>query len=190
LGRYGLTGKIEEPITEAEFSKGMKSGHFVEDKHRAFCVLLYYAGVRRGEALRVTRDQFRFTDSAIMYNVGERLKHSKETPNLKLPYSAPYMMELQKTIEDTKPGEKVFRFCPKTAYNIVHRVWKYPHLFRLTRITSFFQQGYTIAQLRSWTGLSLAALEYYVGIVDTQKMGDSLAKPNRCAKTPDLDISV
>jgi hypothetical protein len=37
-------------------------------------------------------------------------------------------------------------------------------------------EDYTIAQVRSWTGLSLAALEYYVGVVDTQKMGDSLAK--------------
>jgi hypothetical protein len=46
----------------------------------------------------------------------------------------------------------------------------------LSRITKFFVDGYTIAQVRSWTGLSLAALEYYVGIVDTQKMGDSLAK--------------
>jgi len=176
MGRYSLTGKIEEPITDTEFAEGMASGHFVEDNHRAFCILLFYTGVRRGEAIRVTKQQFQISDKAIMYNVGERLKHSKETPILKLPLSAPYMDELQKLIEETKSGEPLFRFCPKTAYNIVRRVFKYPHLFRLTRITTFFQQGYTIAQLRSWTGLSLAALEYYVGVVDTQKMGDSLAK--------------
>jgi hypothetical protein len=45
-----------------------------------------------------------------------------------------------------------------------------------------FTEGYIIAQLRSSTGLSLAAFEYYVGIVDTQKMGDSLAKVE--AKNP------
>jgi hypothetical protein len=94
----------------------------------------------------------------------------------KLPLDAPYMLELKKCIEETAEGKRVFPYCGKTGYNIVRRVFKYPHLFRLSRITKFFVDGYTIAQVRSWTGLSLAALEYYVGIVDTQKMGDSLAK--------------
>jgi len=72
--------------------------------------------------------------------------------------------------------ERVFPYCDKTGYNIGRRAFKYPQLFRLSRITNFFLEGWTIAQVRSWTGLSLASLEYYVGIVDTQKMGDSLAQ--------------
>ena len=92
------------------------------------------------------------------------------------------MNELKKCIEETPEGKRVFPYCGKTGYNIVRRAFKYPHLFRLSRITKFFIEGYTIAQLRSSTGLSLAAFEYYVGIVDTQKMGDSLAKVE--AKNP------
>ena len=175
--RYRVEGKIETPITDAEFSEGMESGHFVEDRHRSFCILLFYSGIRKGEALRAIRDQFQITGTAIMFNVGERLKHGKQTPALKFPLNAPYVSELRDIIEATPKGVRVFPYCDKTGYNIVRRAFKYPHLFRLSRITNFFLEGWTIAQVRSWTGLSLAALEYYVGIVDTQKMGDSLAKP-------------
>ena len=174
--RYRIEGKIETPITDAEFAEGMKSEHFVEDKHRGFCILLFYSGIRKREALRAIRNQFQITETAIMFNVGTRLKHGKQTQVLKLPLNAAYVPELKDIIEATSKGERVFPYCDKTGYNIVRRVFKYPHLFRLTRITDFFMEGFTIAQVRSWTGLSLAALEYYVGIVDTQKMGDSLAK--------------
>lgn len=108
------------------------------------------------------------------------IKHeSLQSARLKLPLDAPYMLELKKCIEETPDGQRVFPYCGKTGYNIVRRAFKYPHLFRLSRITKFFVDAYTIAQVRSWTGLSLAALEYYVGIVDAQKMGDSLAKVER-----------
>jgi integrase len=175
-GRYRRQGKIENPTTDKEFTDGMNTGHFVNDVQRAYCVLLFYSGVRRGEALEVKREQFQITDEVIMYDVGERLKHSKETSSLTLPLSSPFMEELKILIENTKQGKKLFPFCSKTAYNIIRRVFHYPHLFRLTRITWFFQQGYTIDQVKSWTGLTLAALDYYVGKVDTHKMGMSLSK--------------
>jgi hypothetical protein len=81
-----------------------------------------------------------------------------------------------KAIEQTKPNCRVFLFSDKTAYNIVHRVFHYPHFFRLSRITNFFLEGWTIAQVHSWTGLSLKALDFYLGLVDIEKMGESLAK--------------
>jgi hypothetical protein len=83
---------------------------------------------------------------------------------------------LKETIEVIKPGGRVFPYCRKSAYNIVRRAFKYPHLFRLSRITNFFLEGWTIAQIKSWTGLMLSALEYYVGLVDIARMGESLAK--------------
>jgi hypothetical protein len=79
-------------------------------------------------------------------------------------------------IKDTSEGARVFRFSDKTAYNAVRRVYHYPHFFRLSRITSFFAEGWSIAQVKNWTGLSLAALEYYVGLVDIDKMAASLVK--------------
>ena len=174
--KYRIDGKIEVALTGAEFADGMEYGHFVEDQHRGYCVLLYYTAIRRGEGLKAVKEQFHIGKSAIMFDVAGRFKHSKQTPSLKLPLDAPHMLELKKCIEETADGKRVFPYCGKTGYNIVRRAFKYPHLFRLSRITKFFTEGYTIAQLRSWTGLSLAALEYYVGIVDTQKMSDSLAK--------------
>jgi len=56
------------------------------------------------------------------------------------------------------------------------RVFAYPHYHRLTRITQFFLDGHTIAEVKSWTGLTLKALDYYVGLVSIHKMGKSLKK--------------
>jgi len=61
----------------------------------------------------------------------------------------------------------------------VDRVFKYPHYFRLSRITNFFLEGWNIAQVRTWTGLSLKALNYYVGLVDITKMGETLGQNRR-----------
>ncbi len=104
--------------------------------------MLYYTALRRGEALKVTEDKFRITDDTIRFNVDERFKASEETNDLPLRLDLQHIEYLKEIIEETKPGERLFRFCPKRAYNIVRRVWKYPHLFRLTRITWFLSKGF------------------------------------------------
>ena len=176
---YRREGKIQTPLSEDEFKEGMTHGYFVEDNHRAYTILLYYSAVRNGEATRATRDQFRIMPDKILFDVGQRLKHSKTTPALPIPLSAPYVLELEDLIISTPKGERLFPFTTRTGYNIVRRVFKYPHYFRLSRITWFFLQGYNIAQVRSWTGLSLRALDYYVGLVEIEKMGQSLAGKRR-----------
>lgn len=171
---YRREGKILEPLTDEQFTEGMKRGLFLHQKHRGFNVLLYYSAVRKMEALRAVKEQFPHSRTSINFSVGVRLKHGKETQALPLPLDAPFMEDLLTAIDDTEPGERVFPYCPKTGYNIVERAFKYPHLFRLSRITNFFLEGWTIAQVRNWTGLSLKALEYYIGNVDLIKMGKSL----------------
>jgi len=105
------------------------------------------------------------------------LKHGKDTPPLPIPIDAPFANEILWCKKQVNPNEKIWKFCKKTAYNIVTRVLPgYPHYFRLSRITNFFLDGWNIAQVRSWTGLSLRSLEFYVGIADITKMGDSLNK--------------
>jgi len=85
------------------------------------------------------------------------------------------MKELYDAIADTKKGEKVFKFSPRTAYNIIDRAFgAYPHFFRLNRITQFFEAGWPISKVRSWTGLTLKSLDAYLGLVDMSKMGESL----------------
>lgn len=171
---YRNEGKIETPITEQEFKLGMDTGKFVERSHRPYITLLYYSAVRRTEASRVLSNQFKMYPDKIMFDVGQRLKHSKTTPALPIPINAPYVWELQDLIRSTPKDERLFEFTSRTGYNIVHRVFKYPHWFRLSRITWFFLQGFSIAEVRSWTGLSLRALDYYVGLVKIEKMGQAM----------------
>ena len=176
MPNYTREGKLLDPMTDEDFKSGMETGKFLKPKHRAFCVLLYYSAVRKQEALRTVKEQFQLTRSAVFFDVKKRLKRGKITPPLKLPLKAPFMEELKEAIEQTKPGEKVFPYCDKTGYNIVRRVFHYPHFFRLNRITQFFLDGWSIAEVKSWTGLTLSALNFYVGQVDISRMGDSLAK--------------
>jgi hypothetical protein len=197
-------GKITTPITEDEFAYGMEKGVFMSPDQKSYPVILYYSAVRKTEALRTVKEDFIVTKKKIVWDVGPRLKklrHKQKgielteqqynelllkrrnqitTPALPLPIDAPYMDLLKQRIEETKQGERLWPYCPKTAYNIVSRAFKYPHLFRLSRITNFFEDGWTVAQVRNWTGLSLSALNYYIGVVDINRMGQSL-KP----KTPE-----
>ena len=174
--RYRREGhKILEPFSQQDFIQNMEHGKFVRPEHKAYAVLIYYSGVRELEGLRVTPENFTFTRTAIFFDVGKRLKHSESTPALKLPLKLAYMDLLKKRILETQKGERVFPFSAKTAYNLMWRAgFSYPHRCRLSRITSLFEQGWTVTQVRSWTGLRLETLNDYLGIVDTQRMGDKL----------------
>lgn len=163
------------PMTEEDFLRGMETGKFIKFQHRAFVVLIYYTAIRRGEALRVTPEQFKITEGQIIFNVGARLKHGIQTPPLKIPRTAQYVNDLVFAIQHTASNQRIFPYSVKTAWNIIERAFgTYPHFFRLSRITNFFQEGWSIAQVRSWTGLTLTALNYYVGIVDIDKMSKTL----------------
>jgi len=117
--------------------------------------------------------------------VYERLKHSKVTPALPIYLNDKFAEELKDAVLSTPKGQRVFPYSAKTGYNIVRRAFKYPHLFRLSLITWFFMahpeigrpQGFSIAEVRSWTGLSLKALDYYIGIVAIDKMGKGITTP-------------
>ncbi len=173
---YRNEGKILTPLSDRDFLDGMEQGVFLKPSHRAYCVLLYYSAVRKTEGQRARREQFQITKENLVFEVGQRLKHSSKTPPLEIPLAAPYVDSLKQQIEQTPRGERVFPFCPATAYLVVHRAYKYPHLFRLSRITNFFLDGYTIPQIHSWTGLSVSALNYYIGLVDISKMARSMVK--------------
>jgi hypothetical protein len=173
-GRYKRFGKITTPISDSEFFEGMEKDVFKKRKHKGYCVLLYYTAIRKMEGGRCVPEQFQITAEEVVFEVGKRLKHGMKTPPLHLPRELPYIEELVWAIEHTKPQTKVWNYSSKTYYNIVRRAFKYSHLFRLSRITWFFLQGWTIAQVKSWTGLTLQALDFYVGVVDIIKMGKGM----------------
>lgn len=208
---YRKHGKILKIITDQEFTDGLTNGH-AQEIHKAYLVILYYSAVRKTEALRAIKEQFKTANGFLYFDVGPRLKkirrskkgkkltqatidaHFKKrmasitTEPLPLPLDAPFMDILVKQIEATEEGKRVFPFSPKTAYNIVDRAFVgYPHLFRLSRITWFFlphpergfPRGYSIPQVRNWTGLSLAALDYYIGRADISDMGRAMYSEQR-----------
>jgi len=163
-------------MTDEQFSKGMREGHFVKvPDHKGFCTFLYYTAARCSEALKMQREQFRMEPNNLFIDIGERLKRSQKTSELKIPLDTPFIDTVIDSFIGKKQDQRVWSYCRKTGYNIVHRVFYYPHYFRLSRITRFFAEGFTIAQVKNWTGLTLDALNYYVGRVDISKMGESLA---------------
>jgi integrase len=200
---YRNEGKILTPLSLEDFTEGITNGLFIQPNHRGYCTLLYYSGLRKTEALKLRKKDFEVGKKNIMVTAefpqivkrkvhhedgsvtkeptGKiaygRLKHGKKTEALVIPKNVPYAEYLLQSIA-TAPNldSLVFPYSAKTGYNIVHRAFKYPHLFRLSCITNFFLDGWTIAQVKSWTGLSLTALEFYVGKADIQKMGESLGK--------------
>lgn len=173
---YRKHGKILTPLTDEDFIKGMKEGKFLKPKHQGYIALLHYTGIRKSEGLRAVKEQFQFTNDNISFEVGKRLKHGDHTPPLDIPLDLPYAREIKWSVEKTRKKRRVWNYSKKTAYNIVSRVFKYPHYHRLSRITWLFEKGFTISQVKTWTGLTLTALNYYVGLVDVSKMGARMSE--------------
>jgi hypothetical protein len=141
--------KITSPLTDQDFQEGMENGYFVEEpQHPGLVALLHYSAVRITEGLNTKRRQFRLTPDILFYDVGERLKHSHRTEALPLPLNAPYVSCIVDSLKDLKPEDRVWPYCRKTGYNIVHRVFKYPHYHRLSRITWFFMPDRTAARIQ------------------------------------------
>lgn len=194
--------KLTRPLTDAQFNEGMRTGTFVKlPQHRAFIAFIHYTALRCSEALALKRSAFRIEENDLLVTVAfpkeqiktvrvdgkrirvktgkivyERFKHSKVTPALPLPLELPFMDDILATLKPLAPDSRVFPYCRKTGYNIVNRVFEYPHYHRLSRITWFLQNGFSIAEVLSWTGLNIMTLQAYVGMVSTAKMGRALTK--------------
>ena len=165
----------------------MKDGHFVKKpQHVGLVAFLHYSAVRITEGLNMRKEQFRVTPSLLFCDIGIRLKGSQSTPPLEIPVDAAFVESIIDSIRATKKEKQVWPYHRSTGWRIVKRVFHYPHYHRLSRITWFFMphpeigrpQGFSIAEVRSWTGLSLRALNYYIGLVSISKMGESL-RPKR-----------
>lgn len=172
MPNYSKSGKILIPLTDDEFQRQMETGHFAQEKHRGFAACIYYYGVRVSEVLRALKEQFTMQRERIYFDVLTRLKHGKRTPPLMIPIHRSWAGKIWEAVEDTKPKQRVWPYSRMTGYNIIARLWHYPHHLRLTRITHLLQSGFTIPELLTYTGLSLNALNYYVGVVSIEKMGE------------------
>ena len=157
---------------KGEWVRLMDLARFVKPRHKAFCATLFYFAVRSGEALKAKAYQFKIGKNELFFDVGIRLKRSKRTQTLNIRKTLPYVDTIIKAVNDTYPDRRVFPYSRKTGYNITDRVFKtYPHFFRLSRITTMFENGWTIPEVKRWTGLNLLTLDYYIGLASIREKG-------------------
>ena len=200
MPNYTRRGKVLQVLSDQQFDQRVKEADFDNVAYAAYPVLLYYSGVRKREGLRTSAGQFTQQGDTLFWDVGKRLKHGPKLAPLPLPATAWHMDKLLTAIENAKQSgrytfrwnrleadtvdQPVFPFCPRTAYTVASQVFAYCHHARLSRITWFFSphpelgrpQGYSIAEVQNWTGLTLNALNFYIGLAKTEEMGRGMAQ--------------
>lgn len=171
MPHYSKQGKILLPLTDDQFIQGMNEGHFCQRKHRGLASLLYHTGVRISEALRAKKEQFTMQNDLVFFDVLKRLKHGRLTAPLPIPLDKPFASEIWTAVKETKAKRKVWPYCRMTGWLIIERAFhSYPHHFRLSKFTKLASQ-FNLAQLVNWTGLNPATINFYIGLVDIEKMG-------------------
>lgn len=166
--------KYEFIITPEDFKKLFNTAKIlVYPEHAGLISFLYYTGVRISEALNLTKESFRLINDNIFVDIN-RLKRSSKTNPLRIPRNKPFAEYIHESVEGTRKNRRVWPYCRKTGYNISTRFLRYPHYFRLNRITNFFLDGFSVVEVQNWTGLTLQALNYYIGLIDINRMGEAL----------------
>jgi len=165
-------GKMKKPIEFQRFKEVMAKGEFKSGNyHRSFLAFLYWFGVRRGEALAMKPTDFKVDKAkgVLLVNCPSLKGGERELLecNLKLPYAVLILKEVVKAIKMGR--EKVWDFCPTTAWLIVKRAMGqkyYPHFFRLNRATHFLEDSTTtIPEMKAWFGWkSTETIDHYIGI--------------------------
>jgi integrase len=175
MPNYKLTGKRESLTDDVTFFEKVKSKELTLGKEKtAFLCLLYYLGCRVSEGLALRGKDFRVDDKRLYVNI-KRLKHSKQVPANHIRIDRPYIKDIISLINRTNPRSRLWPFSRITAWRFISKNgFIYPHYWRLNRLSQFLHKGYTIDQVKSWCGLTLKALDSYVGLVSTRKMGDSI----------------
>jgi integrase len=161
-----------QPITPDEFEAALQHPYNAALEYQAYAVQLYYTGTRVSENLRAVKEAYRVDKPILYWEVGRRLKHGKQTEPLPLSLELPHMKLLLEQVEKTKKGKRVFDFDRSTAWRHVNKSGLgYNHHARLSAITFFLSQGYSIAHIVNWFGVSVQTVNEYIGVLDLQKMG-------------------
>ena len=147
-----------------EFEQGL---YDLPQDRQAFLSILFFAGVRVSEALALTSNDISCTPDTI-YIQFFRLKGSKQTDPTPIPRT-PYTSWL------CSQEGKLFPWCRKTGYNIVHRAYPgfYPHFFRQNRVIKIsIKRG--DAYVYSYMGICAQSIDHYRGKVETIDVGKDL----------------
>jgi len=163
------------PLSQEEFIRKLESYNVPRDK-TGLIALLYWTGVRISEALSLTFYDIKLHNEVLYIDFKQRLKGSKQTEPIQIPIDKPYVRDIMYAWWYSKenPSERIWKMNRSTAYRLVKKHFPYPHYFRLNRVTNLFKQGWTIAEVRSFTGLSLQSLNFYIGLVSIENVGRNL----------------
>ena len=156
--------KITRQMEYKEFERGL---YDLPQDRQAFLSILFFAGVRVSEALALTSNDISCTPN-IIYIQFFRLKGSKQTDPTPIPRTI-YTSWL------CNQEGKLFPWCRKTGYNIVHRVFEgfYPHFFRQNRVIKIsIKRG--DAYVYSYMGICAQSIDHYRGKVETIDVGKDL----------------
>ena len=156
--------KITRLMDYDEFESGLQD---LKQDRQAFLSVLFFAGVRESEALALTANDISCTPDMI-YIQFFRLKGSKQTDPTPIPRT-PYTIWL--CLQDGK----LFPWCRKTGYNIVHRAFEglYPHFLRMNRITKISVK-HGDAFVYSYVGICAQSIDHYRAKVGIQKVGQAM----------------
>ena len=182
MPNYSKQGKILEPITLEDLENALDN---MTLEYQAYAVFLFYTGVRVSEALRLVKEDFRFTDGCLYVEIGIRLKTARKQPDgtkskgkktapLPIALDQPHVEILERWIKrHTKQGQRIFRFNRVSAWRHINKAGLgYNHLARLSAITSFLDAGYTVPQVIGWFGVRVETVNSYIGLKDLKKMGE------------------
>jgi len=156
--------KITRQMEYKEFERGL---YDLPQDRQAFLSILFFAGVRESEALALTSNDISCTPDTI-YIQFFRLKGSKQTDPTPIPRTI-YTSWL------CSQEGKLFPWCRKTGYNIVHRAYPgfYPHFFRQNRVIKIsIKRG--DAYVYSYMGICAQSIDHYRGKVETIDVGKDL----------------
>jgi len=156
--------KITRQMDYDEFREGLAD---LPSDRQAFLNVLFFSGCRVSEALALTSNDITCTPDTI-YIQFFRLKGSKQTDPTPIPRTS-------YTVWLCVQEGKLFPWCRKTGYNIVHRAFPsmYPHFFRMNRITKISEK-HGDAFVYSYVGICAQSIDHYRGKVDIKKVGQAL----------------
>ena len=155
--------KITRPLEYSELDS--KILPLPEDK-QALIRLLFFSGCRVSEALALTSNDISCTENFIYVNFF-RLKGSKQTDPQRVPRHPLEFICSQ--------DGRIFPFTRVTAYRWVKKAFAdlYPHYFRLNRFTKSLE-NFGASTVVNTYGISLVALQHYIGKVEGKKVGEAL----------------
>lgn len=161
--------KITRLMTYAEFRKGLARCRTLDEQ--AFLSVLFFYGCRISEALALTPLDIA-KEGETLYIAFKRLKGSHQTDPVERPATAELDGIFSTRGYSTDHG-RLFPFSRMTGYRIVKRAFPkyYPHFFRMNSISTTLEMGGSILDIKSDYGLSLGAIDHYIGQGSQRKVG-------------------